>query len=121
MEIVDLLERQHDVSRELNREILGISGKGEGATQDELVRMLELCGMFVEMYLPHISRENTIVFPAFFDIVSARYLDDIKEKMEDKEEKVLGKTGFRGLVGRLSEIEKEVGTYDLSQYTARLH
>jgi hypothetical protein len=41
--------------------------------------------------------------------------------MEDEKEKILGETGFRGLVGRLSEIEKEVGTYELSQYTAQLH
>jgi hemerythrin-like domain-containing protein len=76
--------------------------------------------MFINMYLPHISRENTILFPVFFDIVSDEYVNDIKEKMEDEEEKVLGETGFRGFIGRISELEKEIGCYDLSQYTAQL-
>jgi len=76
--------------------------------------------MFINMYLPHISRENTILFPAFFDIVSSQYIKDIKEKMEDEEDIKLGETGFRGLVGRISEIEKQVGCHDLAQYTADL-
>lgn len=40
--------------------------------------------------------------------------------MEDEEEQKLGKTGFRGLVGKVSELEKQVGCYELSQYTADL-
>jgi len=40
--------------------------------------------------------------------------------MEDEEEKVLGETGFRGFVGRVSGLEKEVGCHELSQYTAQL-
>ena len=120
VEIVDTLERQHDVTEELNGQIMDLSAKGQDISQDELVRLLDHCGMFINMYLPHISRENTILFPAFFDIVSGDYIRDIKEKMEDEEDIKLGETGFRGLVGRVSEIEKQVGCHDLAQYTADL-
>lgn len=118
--LVDTLEHQHDVSRELNRQVMELSAKGADISQEDLVRLLDRCGMFINMYLPHISRENTIVFPTFFDIVSSEYIRDIGEKMEDGEEEALGNTGFRGFVGRVAELEKEVGCYDLSQYTARL-
>jgi hemerythrin-like domain-containing protein len=120
VEIVDTLENQHDVARELNRQIMDLSSQGADISQEDLVRLLDRCGMYINMYLPHISRENTIVFPTFFDIVSNEYIQDIKEKMEDEEEQALGDTGFRGLVGRVSEIEKQVGCHDLEQYTANL-
>ncbi len=120
VELVDTLERQHNVTRELNREAMELSSKGSEITQDEAVRLLDLCGMFINMYLPHISRENTILFPVFYDIVSADYVNEIKAKMEDEEEKVLGETGFRGLIGRISELEKEIGCHELSRYTAQL-
>ncbi len=120
VDLVDTLERQHDVARELNAQVMELSSKGAEISQDEAVRLLDLCGMFINMYLPHISRENTILFPVFFDIVSADYVNDIKEKMEGEEEKVLGETGFRGLMGRISELEKEIGIHELSRYTAQL-
>ncbi len=119
-DLVDTLERQHDVSRELNKQVMELSSKGPEITQDEAVRLLDLCGMFINMYLPHISRENTILFPTFFDIVSPEYVGEIKKKMEDEEEEILGETGFRGFVGRIAELEKEVGCHELSQYTAQL-
>ena len=120
VDLVDTLEHQHNVSRALNKEVTELSAKGAEITQDEAVRLLDLCGMFVNMYLPHISRENTILFPTFFDIVSPEYVRDIKKKMEDEEEKVLGETGFRGFVGHVAKLEKEAGCHELSQYTAQL-
>ncbi len=120
VDLVDTLEHQHNVSRELNLQVMELSSKGAEITQDEAVRLLDLCGMFINMYLPHISRENTILFPTFFDIVSPEYVQDTKKKMEDEEEKVLGETGFRGFVGHVAELEKEVGCHELSQYTAQL-
>lgn len=120
VDLVDTLEHQHNVSRALNVQAMELSSKGAEITQDEAVRLLDLCGMFINMYLPHISRENTILFPTFFDIVSPEYVREIKEKMEGGEEKVLGETGFRGLVGRIARLEKEAGCHELSRYTAQL-
>ncbi|HTY91404.1 MAG TPA: hemerythrin domain-containing protein [Methanocella sp.] len=120
VELVDTLEHQHDVSRELNHQIMDLSSQSADISQEDLVRLLDRCGMFINMYLPHISRENTILFPTFFDIVSNEYIQEVKERMEDEEEQVLGDTGFRGLIGRVSELEKKIGCYELSQYTAYL-
>lgn len=119
VDIVDTLKDQHDRARAITKDIIDISSRGRGADMESLRRMINLCGAYAYMYLPHISRENTILYPTFYDIVSARYVKEIREKMEDDEKKLLGKTGFRGLVGRLSEIEKAAGTFNLSQYTAR--
>ena len=120
MDMVDTLQEQHKASRIINREMLKLSAQGKDLGPEGRRRLLSLCGAFTNMYLPHIARENSILFPVFYDIVSSDYLVEIKKKMEDEEKKILGATGFRGLVGRLAELEKEAGTYGLSQYTARL-
>jgi hemerythrin-like domain-containing protein len=117
VDIVDTLQAQHDQSRKIAKELINLSARGENISMDDRKRMMSLCGDFVYMYLAHIAHENTILFPTFYDIASNEYIQDIRERMEEEEEKVLGETGFRGIVGRLSELEKRVGSYDLNQFT----
>lgn len=120
VDVVDTLKEQHDGSREIAKELIDLSARGVRIGMDDRKRLMYLCGAFSYMYSAHIAHENTILFPVFYDIVSPDYLDDIREKMEEGEKKVLGETGFRGIVGRLSELEKKVGTHDLNQFTPRL-
>jgi hemerythrin-like domain-containing protein len=120
VDIVDTLKEQHDSSRKIAKELIDLSARGASIGMDDRKRLMYLCGAFSYMYLAHIAHENTILFPVFYDIVSSDYLEDIREKMEEGEKKVLGETGFRGIVGRLSELEKRVGSYDLNQFTPRI-
>lgn len=120
VEIIDTLKEQHDRSRIIIKEMMDLSSRGRQIDYDARKRLINLCGAFVYMYLPHIAHEDTILYPTFYDIVSADYVQDIREKMEDEEERLLGETGFRGLIGRVSELEKIVGVHDIDQFTARL-
>lgn len=119
-DLVETLKEQHDRSRKIANELVDLSAKGANISEDERKRLVYLCGSFIHMYLPHIAHENSILFPVFYDIVSAEYLEDIREKMGEGERKILGETGFRGLVGRLSELERSIGVHDLRQFTPRL-
>jgi hypothetical protein len=38
-------------------------------------------------------------------------------RFEDKEHELFGKNGFEDIVGRVVEIEKTLGIYDLAQFT----
>lgn len=120
MDMVNVLKIQHERSRKIAKEMIDISSTGSGISTDDRKRLLSLCSAFVYMYLPHIAHENTILFPAFYDIVSADEMREIGEKMEDEEEKLLGEAGFRGLVGQVSELEKFVGVNELDRFTAQL-
>ena len=40
------------------------------------------------------------------------------ETFEDEEHRRFGEAGFRGVVDRVADIEKSLGIYDLSQFTA---
>lgn len=117
VDIVTELHNQHYAAAMITNQMLALSSTGGDLDENSLQTLKNLCAVISRMYRPHMSWEQTIVFPAFYDIVSTDYVKQIQEEMAAEERKILGDTGFRGLVGRLSEIEKEVGTYDLHNYT----
>jgi hemerythrin-like domain-containing protein len=74
---------------------------------------------FIRMYSPHEAREDTVLFPAFHKIVSSNEYDSLGEDFEKKENDLFGDDGFGKMVDRVANIEKALGTYDLSQFTPK--
>jgi hemerythrin superfamily protein len=72
----------------------------------------------VRMYRPHAAREDTVIFPAWKRTMSEKQLDEIGDKFEDIEKQMFGKDGFKDAVRQISDIEKELGMADLTQFTA---
>ena len=73
---------------------------------------------FIRMYEPHEAREDTVVFPALRDVVPPKEFRDLADIFEDEEHRQFGQTGFQGVVDKVADIEKSLGIYDLSQFTA---
>lgn len=69
------------------------------------------------MYRPHESREDTILFPAFRKIVSRSEYDSLGEEFEKNEHRLFGSDGFETMVNKVAPIEKQLGIYELSQFT----
>src|SRR4051812_43380597 len=59
-------------------------------------------------------------FPAFRELVPACEFNRLGETFEKREHDVLGKEGFEGQVAAVSELEKQLGIYELSQFTSGL-
>ena len=72
----------------------------------------------VRMYRPHAAREDTVIFPAWKQTLTAKQLDEMNDKFEDIEQEMLGKNGFENAVKQISEIEAELGLADLAQFIA---
>jgi hypothetical protein len=72
----------------------------------------------VRMYGAQAATEDTIVFPAWKETLSAGQLDETGEKFEDIEHEQFGADGFEGAVKQISEIEGAPGLSDLAQFTA---
>ena len=70
------------------------------------------------MYENHAAREDTTVFQAWKDALSAHELHEMSEKFEDIEHQLFGKDGFENAVEKISEIEQMLGFADLDSYTA---
>lgn len=69
------------------------------------------------MYEPHSAREDTVVFPAFHNMVSEEMLKELGEKFEEIEEQKFGKNGFQSIVRQIAQIEQALGIYELGQFT----
>jgi len=72
------------------------------------------------MYRPHEAREDTVLFPAFRKMVSQHEYDSLGEEFENNEHKLFGEEGFEMMVGKVADIEKKLGIYELAQFTPKV-
>lgn len=113
----DILIAQHARGREITDYIIAVtkSGKLGVANGAQLAGAMD---SLVRMYRAHASREDTIVFPAWKQTLSAQQLDEMNDKFEDIEHEQFGEDGFEDAVKQISEIESELGLADLASFTA---
>jgi len=69
------------------------------------------------MYRPHASREDTVLFPAFHELVGQKAYGELGDEFEEREKKVLGESGFEGAVQEVARLETHLGIHDLAKFT----
>jgi hemerythrin-like domain-containing protein len=118
VDLVNVLQQQHEAGRRVTEKILALTGSGL-KSDDDKQKLATALHEFVRMYAPHEAREDTVLFPALHQVVSRSEYDALGEDFEKREHQLFGKEGFEGMVPRVAEIEKQLGIYDLSQFTPR--
>jgi hemerythrin-like domain-containing protein len=118
-DLVQILLRQHKAGRTITDQIIqqAKSSATTDAEKDQLIMLLE---NFNKMYRPHEAREDTVLFPAFRKIVSQHEYDSLGEEFENNEHKLFGKDGFESMVDKVAVIEKQLGIYELTQFTPKV-
>jgi hemerythrin-like domain-containing protein len=119
-QLVNTLLAQHQAGRRLTDNLLQISTRQmllDSQTRQSISQMLI---QYCRMYRPHASREDTILFPAFKDIVLEREYKELGEQFEGKEHQLFGEGGFNSIVEEVTDLEKQLGIYDLAQFTPAL-
>lgn len=109
--LVTTLLRQHERGRQLTDEISRLAGAG---VNDDLARALRGFG---HMYRAHAAREDTVVFPAFREIVRGAEYRELGERFEQREHQLLGEQGFEGAVAEVARLEAQLGIADLARFT----
>lgn len=117
IELVDVLEEQHKRGRSLTDTVVRLATPSTIKDRQERTHLRDALQLFVRMYEPHEAREDTVLFPAFRQIVSSNEYDALGEDFEKKEHKLFGDEGFEKNVEEVSRIEKILGIYDLAQFT----
>jgi len=118
-DLVDTLLQQHQAGRNITGQIEQIAKEGT-RTDSENQKLIELLNAFNTMYRPHEAREDTVLFPAFRKIVSQHEYDSLGEEFEDNEHKRFGEDGFETMVNKVADIEKQLGIYELAQFTPKI-
>jgi hemerythrin-like domain-containing protein len=116
-ELVSTLRTQHAAGRKVTGNIEQLAKASlwkDAAQRKNLVQSLQA---FVRMYRPHEAREDTILFPALHTLVSKNEFDAMGDQFETMEHKMFGEEGFEGMVGRVGELEKRLGIFDLAKFT----
>jgi len=113
------LRKQHQAGRGVTEQLLSLTN-GRSVDETDSKKIVELLQAFNRMYRPHETREDTILFPEFKKVVSQNEYDSLGEDFEKKEHEKFGGDGFDLMVDKVSEIEKQIGIYELEQFTPKL-
>lgn len=116
-ELVAVLRQQHQAGRRLTDQVLHDTTASQYASAASRNDVVHLCESFIRMYRPHEAREDTVLFPALYEIASAQEIKDLGEQFEDEEHRLFGKEGFEENVEKVAAIEKQLGIYDLAKFT----
>ncbi len=119
VDLVETLKTQHRAGRAVTAQILSLSKPDTFRGKPNRDKLVEACASFIRMYRPHKAREDTVLFPALRTILKPKQVEALGDKMEADEKKVLGDEGFEKSVDQVAAIEKQLGIYELSQFTPR--
>jgi hemerythrin-like domain-containing protein len=114
-DLVGVLRAQHLAGRRLTASILELASPHAAAT--DTAGLADRLGQFVRMYRPHEAREDTVLFPAFRELVTREEYERLGEEFESREDKVLGHRGFERVVDEVAGIERALGIDDLASFT----
>jgi hemerythrin-like domain-containing protein len=111
---------QHARGRVITQYLLSQATASGVASPGTRARLAAAMQAFDKMYEPHEAREDTVVFPAFRQIVPAGELTDLGQYFADLEHQQFGTDEFTAMVARVASIEQDLGIYDLAQFTPQV-
>lgn len=112
----DILVAQHQRGREITDQILRVT-QGTKIDASNAAGLATALETLVWMYRPHAAREDTVVFPAWKQILTDKQYDEMNDRFEDIEREQFGKDGFEMAVRQITDIEAALGLADLAQFT----
>jgi hemerythrin-like domain-containing protein len=115
-DLVTVLRTQHKAGRDVTAEVLKLA-KGPVRTDADRQHLAGRLRAFTRMYRPHAVREDTVLFPAFHDLVGQKAYMELGEQFEDREKRVLGESGFEGAVKEVAKLETALDIHDLAKFT----
>ena len=120
VDLTDVLLQQHQKGRALTDRTMQLATATALKDASQRATLRDLLYQFVRMYEPHEAREDTVLFPAFRKIVPKHEYDALGEDFERKENQIFHGDGFEENVGAVAKLEKELGVYDLAQFTPKI-
>lgn len=116
-DLVQVLRVQHKQGRSVTDQVLLLAKQPQITTDGDKQKLKDLLSSFIRMYRPHEAREDTVLFPALRGIVSKHEFDSLGEDFEKREHQLFGEGGFEQFVDKVAGIEKQLGIYELAQFT----
>ena len=119
VDLVETLLAQHQAGRRVTAQIEQLAASPALKDEAKKKQLGDSLRAFNRMYRPHEAREDTVLFPAFREIVSQHEFDSLGEEFEKKEDQLFGDEGFFKIVDQVAGLEKKLGIYDLGRFTPK--
>ncbi len=119
-ELTKTLRSQHQAGRDVTGIVIRLSSGDAFGKADNPQQLIGAVRQFIRMYRPHEAREDTVLFPTFRKIVSAARIKELGDQFEKEEDRLFGDEGFEKTVDQVAAIEKQLGIYELAQFTPKL-
>jgi hemerythrin-like domain-containing protein len=114
--LVDVLLQQHHAGRALTSHVQKLATPAALKVPASRAEMAQVMRRFIRMYEPHAAREDTVLFPAFAQLLTEKELHALMDTFEQKE-KALPLGDFEKMVVDVTAIEKAFGLDDLARFT----
>ncbi len=118
VDLVDTLQAQHQAGRVITQRLEKLCAAGIKSDSDRS-RAVDDIHAFLRMYRPHEAREDTVLFPEFRNLVTPAEFKALGDQFEDREHQLFGEEGFEKNVDKVAGIEKQLGIYELAQFTPK--
>jgi hemerythrin-like domain-containing protein len=119
IDLVKLLKDQHQAGRRVTDVILRTATVDRFGNADARKELVVACEGFIRMYRPHEAREDTVLFPSLHKLLTPKRLAELGEQFEKEEDRLFGDEGFEKTVEQVAAVEKQLGIYDLAQFTPK--
>lgn len=120
VELVATLYQQHLAGRKLIDKVKILSTRDNLSNPAERLKVAALLNTFNQVYRRHAAWEDTVVFPAFRSIISAKDFAAVGETFDREEKKQFGAEGYEKIVAQVADLEKQLAIYDIQQFTPKL-
>jgi hemerythrin-like domain-containing protein len=120
-DLVKTLRGHHEAGRAVTETMIRLSAGDQFAKEDNRRQLVVATRQFIRMYRPHEAREDTVLFPTFRKFVSASRIKELGEQFEKEEDRLFGDEGFEKTVDQVAEVEKQLGIYELAQFTPEVN
>jgi hemerythrin-like domain-containing protein len=118
--LVGTLKTQHAAGRKVTDRIMRLCDSGIAAGEDSGRELGRLLRAFSRMYLPHMGREDTVLFPAFRSLFTQEAFMEMGEQFEEQEHELFGEDGFDRMVGEVAALEKKLEIGNLDRFTPKI-
>jgi hemerythrin-like domain-containing protein len=117
IDVINTLQLQHQRGRALTQRIIGLSNASGVRDTSQRARLKQYMHLYVRMFEPHQAREDTLIFPAFRNLISSGDYDALGQQFESVARQAFGANTFDKHVDLVGRLEKEVGLYELAEFT----
>ena len=115
--VVSTLRAQHKAGRAITNWIVAHASPAGFKTSEQRILLAGYMHEFSRMYRPHKAREDTVLFPAFHTLVTAKEYDDLGDVFENKEHELFGANGFEKTIASIAKLEERLEIGDLDHFT----